>query len=115
VDQRKAIGATGGAIGFGAFAAAVGACCAAPWAVGIFGVAGAVALARLSFLTPYLLTGAAALLLVAFWSAYRRPPVCDGSACDSISHKRLRLFVWAGAIIVLASAAWAAGAIDTPA
>jgi len=72
-DKRRVIGTAGGAVGLGAFAATVGACCGLPWTVALLGVSGAVALARLSCLLPYALLGAAGLLIVAFWWAYRPP------------------------------------------
>ena len=75
-DRTRVIGTAGGALGLGAFAAAIGACCGLPWAVALLGVGGAVALARLSFLLPYALLGAGALLAVAFWWAYRPIPAC---------------------------------------
>jgi hypothetical protein len=65
-DKTRVIGTAGGALGLGAFAAAVGACCGLPWAVTLLGVGGAVALARLSFLLPCALLGAGGLLAVAF-------------------------------------------------
>lgn len=107
MEGRKAIGATSGAVGFGGLAAALAACCGAPWAVGIFGVAGAVILARLAFLQPYALTAMALLLLGAFWFAYRRPTAPEGAACDPVARRRLRWFVWGGAIVaaILAVAA----------
>ena len=74
--KPQVIAAASGALGLGAFAAAVGGCCGAPWAVALLGVTGAVGLARLAFLLPYALIGAALLLGVAFWSAYRPAPAC---------------------------------------
>ncbi|MGC1728307.1 MAG: hypothetical protein WA747_02875 [Steroidobacteraceae bacterium] len=100
-DGARVIGTTGGALGLGAFAATVGACCGLPWAVALLGVSGAVALARLSFLLPYALIGAAALLAVAFWWAYRPPPVCSDGACNPANRLRLRGFVWAAAVLVV--------------
>lgn len=57
----------GGAVGLGGFAAALGLCCGVPWAVALLGVTGAVVLARLAFLLPYALAGAAVLLGFGFW------------------------------------------------
>ena len=45
-EKTRVIGSAGGALGLGAFAAAIGACCGLPWAVALLGVSGAVALAR---------------------------------------------------------------------
>jgi len=82
-EKPVVIGAAWGALGLGALAAAVGGCCAAPWAVVLLGVTGAVALARLMFLLPYALIGAALLLGVAFWWAYR--PILSTPAAASRS------------------------------
>jgi hypothetical protein len=107
MDRRKSIGATGGAIGLGGFAALLGACCGVPWVVGIFGITGAVALARLSFIRPYAILAAAILLIAAFWFAYRPIAATGGASCDPAARRRLRYFVWGGAIVtaVLVAAA----------
>jgi hypothetical protein len=104
-DKTRVMGATGSALGLGAFAAAVGACCGLPWAVALLGVGGAVALARLSFLLPYALLGAAGLLAVAFWWAYRPPAVCADGTCDTSARRPLRWIVWAATLLVLGLAA----------
>jgi hypothetical protein len=98
-DRTRVIGTAGGALGLGAFAAMIGACCGLPWAVALLGVSGAVALARLSFLLPYALLGAAGLLAVAFWWAYRPPVVCADGTCDTAGH--LRWIVWPAALLVI--------------
>jgi len=43
-EKTRVIGSAGGALGLGAFAAAIGACRGLPWAVALLGVSGAVAL-----------------------------------------------------------------------
>ena len=110
-EKTRVIGTAGGALGLGAFAAAVGACCGLPWAVGLLGVSGAVALARLSFLLPYTLLGAGALLAVAFWWAYRPAAACAEGTCNPVSRGPLRWIVWASAVLVvgLATMAWSSG------
>ena len=100
-DKTRVIGTAGSALGLGAFAAAVGACCGLPWAVALLGVSGAVALARLSFLLPYALLAAGGLLTVAFWWAYRPPAICADGTCDATSRRRLRWIVWAAALLVV--------------
>jgi len=100
-NKTRVIGTAGGALGLGAFAAAVGACCGLPWAVALLGVSGAVALARLSFLLPYALLGAGGLLAVAFWWAYHPPAVCADGTCDPTSRRALRWIVWATALLVV--------------
>ena len=99
-DNVRAIGAASGAFGFGGFAAAVGLCCTVPWAVTIFGVTGAVAFARLAFLLPYAVIGAAGCLGLAFWWAYRRPTTCADGSCAPPARRGLRLFVWIAAWVV---------------
>ena len=104
-EKTRVIGTAGGALGLGAFAAAIGACCGLPWAVALLGVSGAVALARLSFLLPYALLGAGALLATAFWWAYRPAAVCADGTCSSISRRPLRWMVWGAAVLVVGLAA----------
>ena len=109
-SKARFAGATGGAIGMGAFAAALGTCCVAPWAVSLLGMSGAVALVRLSFLKPYLLGGAVLLLAMAFWLAYRPTPVCEDGSCGTTSRRNLRIAVWIAAVFVAAVVAVGAGA-----
>jgi hypothetical protein len=104
-EKARVIRAAGAALGLGAFAVAVGACCALPWAVALLGVSGAVALARLSFLLPYALFGAGTLLAAAFWWAYRPRAVCTDSSCNPASRRTLRWFVWGATILVIGLAA----------
>lgn len=99
-EKTRIVGTAGGALGLGAFAAAIGACCGMPWAVALLGVSGAVALARLSFLLPYALLGAGALLAVAFWWVYRPVPACSEGTCNPLSRRPLRWLVWAAAVLV---------------
>lgn len=104
-ERTRVIGTAGGALGLGAFAAAIGACCGLPWAVALLGVGGAVALARLSFLLPYALLGAGILLAVAFWWAYRPIPACTDGTCTPANRRPLRWIVWAAAVLVAGLAA----------
>lgn len=100
-EKARVLGTAGGALGLGAFAAAIGACCGFPWAVALLGVSGAVALARLSFLLPCALLGAVALLCVAFWWAYRPLAVCADGTCNPASRRPLRIIVWAATVLVV--------------
>lgn len=100
--KRRVIGAAGGAVGLGGFAAALGLCCTAPWAVALLGVTGAVAFARLAFLLPYAVAGSVLLLGVAFWWAYRPLAVCADAACEPNSRRLLRAIVWLAAALVAA-------------
>lgn len=104
-EKPVVVGAAGGALGLGAFAAAVGGCCALPWAVALLGVTGAVTLARLTFLLPYALGGAAVLLGVAFWWAYRPLPACADGTCVSTTRRSLRIVVWVATALVAVLAA----------
>jgi hypothetical protein len=104
-ESTRIIGTAGGALSLGAFAAAIGTCCGLPWAVTLLGVGGAVALARLSFLLPYALLGAGALLALAFWWAYRPVVACADGACNPAIRRPLRWIVWAAAVLVIALSA----------
>lgn len=101
-EKKRVIGAAGGALGFGTFAAAVAACCGVPWAVALFGVTGAVVLARLTFLLPYALAAAILLLGVAFWFVYRQAPACADSSCETASRRPLQWVVWVATLLVAA-------------
>lgn len=100
--KAPVIAAAGGALGLGAFAAAIGGCCGAPWAVAILGVTGAIALARLAFLLPFALIGSAALLCGAFWWVYRPVRVCADEAAAKAGRRGVRLLVWLAAFLVAA-------------
>ncbi|MGH6876856.1 MAG: hypothetical protein ACREHV_05680 [Rhizomicrobium sp.] len=99
-EMPKALGATGGAVGLSALALAFGACCVAPWAVALLGVGGAVLLARLAFVQPYVVAATLALVGAGFWYAYRRGPAANG--CPAENRSGLRRLVWIGAFAVLA-------------
>lgn len=99
-EKRRVFGTVGGAVGLGGFAAALGFCCTAPWAVALLGVSGAVVLARMTFLLPYVLIGSAALLGVGFWLAYRRPAGCADETCAPTSRRAMQWVVWIAAVIV---------------
>jgi hypothetical protein len=100
-EKARVVGTAGAALGLGTFAATVGACCALPWAVALLGVSGAVALARLTFLLPYALVGAGALLAAGFWWAYRPPAVCTVGSCSSTNRRILRWMVWGATVLVV--------------
>lgn len=110
-ERARVVGTAGAAVGLGALAAAVGACCGFPWAVALLGVSGAVALAGLSFLLPYALLGAGALLAVGFWWAYRPRTVCAEGSRHAVSRRAMRWIVWSAAVLVagLAAVALSAG------
>ena len=105
-EKLKVLGAAGGAVGLGGFAAALGLCCSVPWAVALLGVSGAIAFARLAFLVPYALAGAAVFLGFGFWLAYRKP-ACADESCPPQPPRMLRWFMWVTAAVVVALAATA--------
>lgn len=89
-----------GAIGLGALAALLGACCGAPWLVAAIGVGGAIALARLALFAPILWLagfGAAAALLI---RAYRADPSCD-QTCAPVLRRTRRVSAWLVALTLL--------------
>jgi len=100
-EKPKILSATGSAVGLSALALAFGACCVAPWAVAVLGVGGALLLARLAVLQPYVVALTLALLGLGFWHAYRRHPAMPDGTCPVENRKRLRLAVWVGALIVI--------------
>ncbi len=81
--DRAAAATTGGAIGISAFASFIGLCCIGPWAVALFGVSGAITMARWAPIRPYILTTAAVMLAWAFWRVYRPRPSCEDGSCQS--------------------------------
>ncbi len=99
-EKPRVVGVTGGAVCLSALSLAFGACCVAPWAVTLLGVAGAVLLARLAFIQPYVVAATIVLLGFGFWFAFRRPR--PDATCDVTQRRRLRRLVWVAAIIVIA-------------
>ncbi len=113
-DQAKVAGTTSGAIGLSAIASFIGLCCIGPWAVALFGVSGAITMARYDFLRPYILTAAALMLTWAFWRVYSRrvysrrvyfrkveQPACDDGTCASGPSIWLKSGLWAAAVLTL--------------
>ena len=96
--KPTAVAASGGALGLSALALAFGLCCVSPWAVTLLGVGGAVLLARLAFIQPYVVTATAILLGVGFWLAYRRPRAAD---CEVAQRRKTRALVWGAAIVAV--------------
>ena len=99
-EKPKIVGLIGGAAGLSALALAFGVCCVAPWAVTLLGVGGAVLLARLAFMQPYIVAGKLVLLGGGFWYVYRRPR--RATECDVVQRSRLRWLVWGAAMLVIA-------------
>lgn len=97
-EKLKTLGVTGGAVGLSSLALAFGLCCVSPWAVGLLGVGGAVLLARIAFIQPYIVAATLVLLVLSFWYAYRR----RAGETTATNRKMLRWFVWGAALIVVA-------------
>jgi mercuric ion transport protein len=103
MDDRTNIAATTGAGGLSAIASLFGLCCVGPWAVALFGVTGAITMARFAFLRPYLLGVAALLLGWAFWRTYRPRPMCADATCQAAPSVWLKSTLWLTAALVLAA------------
>lgn len=80
-------------LGTGGLAALLGACCGAPWLVAVIGVSGAIAVARLTFLAPYLWFLAFGFAVATLAWAYRTEPPCN-IACASAQRRRRRIAAW---------------------
>src|SRR5471030_3489023 len=85
--------APAGALSAGGLAAWLGACCGAPWLVAVIGVSGAIAVARLAFLAPYLWWAAFGFAIAALLWACRAEPSCD-VACAPTSRRRRQIAAW---------------------
>ena len=102
-EEKKIATTTGGAIGISAFASFIGLCCIGPWAVVLFGVSGAVTMARWAPARPYIIAVAAVMLAWAFWRVYRQQPACENGTCPAASSVWLKAMLWfAAAMIVVA-------------
>ena len=98
-EASKVAGTTGSAVGLSALSSFIGLCCIGPWAVALFGVSGAITMARFDFLRPYLLGLAALLLIWAFWRVYQQPIVCEDGSCAEGPSVWLKLRTWRAAPI----------------
>ncbi len=108
-EKVRILGVSGVAVGLGGFAVALGLCCGVPWVVAVLGVSGAIAFARLDFLLPHVLLGAAVLLGVGFWLAYRPKAACADGNCAPDGRGALRRIVWPATALVGALTAIALG------
>ncbi len=93
-DNAKIATSTGSAISLSMIASFVGLCCIGPWAVALFGVSGAITMARFDFLRPYILTTALVMLAWAFWRVYRPPVVCEDDTCAEGPSVWLKTVLW---------------------
>lgn len=93
--------AAGGSVGLSSFASFVGLCCIGPWSVALFGVTGAVALARFQPYRPLFLGIAALLLAWAFWRVYRKPAPCADGSCPKGPSPWLKGALWFSALLLI--------------
>ncbi len=100
-DSRQVATTTGGAIGISAFASFIGLCCIGPWAVVLFGVSGAVTMARWAPFRPYILGVATIMLAWAFWRVYRPQPVCEDGSCATGPSVWLKSMLWVAALLIV--------------
>jgi uncharacterized membrane protein YidH (DUF202 family) len=100
-EQKKIATTTGGAIGISAIASFIGLCCIGPWAVVLFGVSGAVMMARFAPLRPYIIVVAAVMLAWAFWRVYRPQPVCEDGSCPTEPSIWLKVMLWVAAVMIV--------------
>ncbi len=102
-DNQKVATTTGGAVGISVFASFIGLCCIGPWAVVLFGVSGAVTMARWAPFRPYIIGVAVIMLAWAFWRVYRPQPICEDGSCSKGPSTWLKVMLWvAAAMVVLA-------------
>lgn len=100
-DNQKVAATTGGVIGISAFASFIGLCCIGPWAVVLFGVSGAVTMARWAPYRPYILAVAAVMLAWAFWRVYRPQQVCPDGSCAQRPSTWLKLMLWVSLVMIV--------------
>jgi len=100
-EDRKVATTTGGAIGMSVFASFIGLCCIGPWAVVLFGVSGAVTMARWAPLRPYIIGAAAVMLAWAFWRVYKPQAVCEDGTCPAEASSWLKAMLWVAALMVV--------------
>lgn len=99
--HRTAAATTGSAIGLSTIASFIGLCCIGPWAVVLFGVSGAVSMARWAPFRPYIIGVAAIMLVWAFWRVYRPQPVCEDGFCPSGPSIWLKVMLWVAAVMIV--------------
>jgi mercuric ion transport protein len=100
-EDKQIATTTGGAIGISVFASFIGLCCIGPWAVVLFGVSGAVTMARWAPVRPYIVGVAAVMLAWAFWRVYRPQSVCEDGSCPTGPSNWLKAMLWVATIMVV--------------
>lgn len=102
-DQTKIATTTGSAIGLGTVASFLGLCCVGPWAVTLFGVSGAITMARFAALKPYIIGIATIMLAWAFWRVYRPQPFCEDGTCATGASSWLKASLWIATAMIITS------------
>ena len=100
-DKDKVVATTGSALGISVVASFIGLCCIGPWAVVLFGVSGAVTMARWAPLRPYIISVAAVMLAWAFWRVYGPQAVCEDGECPPTASVWLKIMLWVAAAMVV--------------
>lgn len=100
-DKQKVAATTGGVIGISAFTSFIGLCCIGPWAVVLFGVSGAVTMARWAPYRPYILAVATVMLAWAFWRVYRPQKLCQDGSCAEAPSIWLKIMLWVSLIMIV--------------
>jgi mercuric ion transport protein len=100
-EEKQIAATTGGAVGISVFASFIGLCCIGPWAVVLFGVSGAVTMARWAPFRPYIVGIAAVMLAWAFWRVYRPQPVCEDGSCPTGPSNWLKIMLWVATLMVV--------------
>ena len=100
-EDKKLATTSGGVIGISAIASFIGLCCIGPWAVVLFGVSGAVTMARWAPFRPYIIGVAAIMLAWAFWRVYRPQPDCADGSCPTGPSIWLKVMLWVAAVMIV--------------
>ncbi|MGH7523018.1 MAG: mercuric transporter MerT family protein [Gemmatimonadales bacterium] len=104
--EAGAVGASVSGMGGALTTIVASACCAspalAPLFVGVLGASGAAWAAGLKPYRGYILLGSLCLLMVSFWSVYRRQPTCPVGVVPPKPHwsaRAAKVVVWIGALL----------------
>ncbi|MHB8446802.1 MAG: mercuric transporter MerT family protein [Rudaea sp.] len=96
----RKLAAPAGALSAGGLAALLGACCGVPWLVAVIGVSGAIAVARLAFLAPYLWLLAFGFAIAALAWTYRAGSSCE-VGCAPTQQRRRQIAAWLVVVTIL--------------
>jgi MerT mercuric transport protein len=83
--------------------------CCLPFATGVIGAGVAAFGARVARFQPILATASLALLVHAFYRAYRPDPTCATEACalpSSVRHRRMILWIITVAVLAMLTTSW---------